>query len=81
VISDEAARALGLISGIDLCKQADADFWRGMVTRIVVDLDEEPGAEREMVRVRELLADMWRKLPDKKVGIGTARETTEVNDG
>ena len=65
MISDDAARALDLISGIDLCKQDDADFWRGMVTRIVVDLDEEPGAERMMVRVRELLAEMWRKLEDK----------------
>jgi hypothetical protein len=64
MISDEAARALGLISGIDLCKQADADFWRGMVARIVVDLDEV-AAEREVIRIRELLAEMWRKLPDK----------------
>jgi hypothetical protein len=79
VISDEAARALGLISGIDLCKQADADFWRGMVTRIVVDLDDEPGAERMMVRTRELLAEMWRELEDKPL-TGTARETTEESD-
>lgn len=64
MISDEAARTLGLISGIDLCKQADADFWRGMVTRIVVDLDEV-AAEREVIRIRELLAEMWRQLPDK----------------
>jgi hypothetical protein len=64
-VSDDTARALGLILAIDLRKQADADFWRGMVTRIVVDLDEEPGAGRMTVRVRELLADMWRRLDDK----------------
>ena len=64
-VSDEAGKALTLIQGIDVCKQADADFWRGMVARIVYDLDDEPGAERMMVRVRELLGRMWDELPDK----------------
>jgi hypothetical protein len=67
MISDEAARALGLISAIELCKQADAAFWQGMVTRIVMDLDEV-AAEREIIQVRELLADMWKKLPEKPGG-------------
>jgi hypothetical protein len=64
-VSDDTARSLDLISAIDLCKQADADFWRGMVSRIVADLDGEPGAGRMTVRVRELLADMWRRLEFK----------------
>ncbi len=65
MISDETARSLGLIAAIDLCKQTDAGFWQAMVMRIVVDLDEEPCAERMVVRVRELLAQMWRELPVK----------------
>ena len=64
-VSDEAGKAFTLIQGIDVCKQADAGFWRSLVTRIVLDLDREPGAERMMVRVRELLGQMWDALPDK----------------
>ena len=64
MISDEAGRALGLISAIELCKQDDAALWRSAVTRIVLDLDEV-AAEREVIRIREMLAGVWRKLPDK----------------
>lgn len=63
-VSSEAARALDLISGISFCKQVPAGFWPGVVTRIVTDLDEV-AAEREVIRIRELLAAMWHELDDK----------------
>ena len=65
MICEQTGRALSLISGIEVCKQNDADFWRSMVVRIVMDLDEVAAA-RDLARIADVLADMWGKLPDKE---------------
>jgi hypothetical protein len=64
MISHQAGRALNLIQGIRLTKQADAEFWIGVVTRIVTDLDEQ-AAERDVTRIADLLAVAWGRLPDR----------------
>lgn len=76
-VSDEAGRALALIGDIGACGQADAGFWRGVVTRIVADLDEEPGAGRMMVRVCELLARMREVLPGQPGAVAKLRDDAE----
>jgi hypothetical protein len=71
VISDEASRALKLIKGIEVVKQTSNEyqtsdeFWAGVVTWIILDIDE--GAdERQLIRVRETLQRVWDILEDKK---------------
>jgi hypothetical protein len=64
VISQQAGRALNLIQGIRLTKQAPAEFWIGVVTRIVTDLDEV-ASERDVTRIADLLAVAWGRLPDR----------------
>jgi hypothetical protein len=64
VIGKPAGRAMDLIQGINVCKRTDAAFWRGIVTRIVWDLDEVAD-ERAVTRIADLLAEMWDKLEDR----------------
>jgi hypothetical protein len=84
MISDQAARALGFISAIDSCKDADADFWRLIVTRIVTDLDEIREM-RSVVTIGGLLAEMWRQLPEKPAADGEVQAAADaiaaVEDG
>jgi hypothetical protein len=64
VIGEPAGRAMDLIQGINACKRADAAFWRGIVTRIVCDLDEVAD-ERAATSIADLRAEMWDKLEDR----------------
>lgn len=67
MISKQAGRAMDLVKGIEVCCQADTEFWMGVVNRIIVDMDE--GAdERGLCFIVNLLSDMWRKLPAKDAG-------------
>ncbi len=75
MISRQAGRALNLIQSIRLSKDADADFWRGLVTRIVIDLDEQ-AAERDVTRIADLLAVAYGRLEDKEVA-----DVREVSPG
>jgi hypothetical protein len=61
--SDEAGRALSLISHIGLCKDASAFTWRSVVTRVVLEADEA-GDDAAVARVRALLEGLWDRLPD-----------------
>ncbi len=64
MISEQAGRALTLISGIETCKAVDPGFWQSVATRIVMDLDERD--EQESVRVvADMLAYVWNRLEDK----------------
>jgi hypothetical protein len=65
MISKSANRALELITGLEVCRQTDERFWMGLVTRIILDMDD--GAdERGLAFVADLLKDMWNKLPEAK---------------
>jgi hypothetical protein len=65
VISEEAGRAMSVISGIDACKQIEPDFWLNCVNRIVKDLDEA-GHQDRVREIRAMLYGVWRTLPDKR---------------
>lgn len=70
MITREAARALDIINGIELCKRPGEEMWRGVATRIVADLGQrgEPGDDRALRLIREMLFDLWNRLPDKDKG-------------
>jgi hypothetical protein len=64
VISEEAGRAMSVISGIGFCKEVEPDFWVNCVSRIVWDLDEA-GHQDRVREIREMLYQAWKVLPDK----------------
>lgn len=64
MISDEAGRAMSVISGIDACKQVEPGFWLSCVNRIVLDLDEA-GHQDRVREIRAMLFEVWKTLPDK----------------
>lgn len=66
MIGAEAGRALDLIQGIEVCRETGPEFWKGIVTRIVYDLDET-GAHKQVAVIRHLLWNMWIPLPEKPV--------------
>ena len=72
MISEQAGRALNLIQSIRLSKDADAGFWRELVTRIVIDLDEV-AAERDVTRIADLLAVAHGRLADTPDGTEAGR--------
>jgi len=64
MISDETARAMAVIKGIDFCKSVEPDFWLNCVNRIVWDLDEA-GHQDRVREIRAMLYQTWKVLPDK----------------
>jgi hypothetical protein len=64
MISEEAGRAMSVISGIDFYKQVEPGFWMGCVTRIVLDLDEA-GHQDRVREIGETIYRLWQVLPDK----------------
>jgi hypothetical protein len=64
VISEEARRAMSVITGIDACKSVEPDFWLNCVNRIVWDLDEA-GHQDRVREIRAMLYQIWKVLPDK----------------
>jgi hypothetical protein len=64
VISEEAGRAMSVISGIDFCKSVEQTFWLNCVNRIVLDLDEA-GHQDRIREIRAMLYQIWQVLPDK----------------
>jgi hypothetical protein len=67
MISDEAGRALSLISGIGLVKDASAFSWRSALARLVLELDEAGNSDGVALAgpVLERLRD---SLPDAAAG-------------
>lgn len=64
MISEQAARAIDLVNGIETCKQQDEGLWRGMITRLIMDLGET-GSWSALQAVTALLSDVWGRLPDR----------------
>lgn len=67
MISDEAMQASSAIEAIHLCKDVPGNFWRQVVTRIVIDADEA-GNAASVTTVRDLLNDLWGRLDDAVPG-------------
>lgn len=65
MISARAGQALSLLASLETCRQTDVDFWKGVVARIVYDMDEVAD-ERGLCTIVDLLSDMWNKLPPKQ---------------
>jgi hypothetical protein len=61
MVSEQATRAMALITGIDLFRHDDADFWRGAVTRTVTDLDAAGNTEGVRA-VADMLAETWDRI-------------------
>jgi hypothetical protein len=64
VISEEARRAMSVITGIDACKSVEPDFWLNCANRIVWDLDEA-GHQDRVREIRAMLYQVWKVPPDK----------------
>ncbi|MCW2929947.1 MAG: hypothetical protein JWM19_909 [Actinomycetia bacterium] len=65
MIGEDAGKSLTLLSGITLCGSMPPEewqsFWPGLVSRVVVDLDEA-GNEDGSRMVAALLAEMWDRM-------------------
>jgi len=68
VISSEAARCFQLIKGIRVCKDVDAAFWEQMLTRVIIDIDDDGGrcGRATLAHVGDVLAKLWEELPDRE---------------
>lgn len=73
MLSNTAAKAVQVRSGIETCKMASSSNWRAIIDRIIWDLDEA-GNAAGVATVREILAEAWNGLPDKQEMTGFLTE-------
>jgi hypothetical protein len=64
MISETAGQAMQIRSGIETCKNAMSSDWRGIIDRIVYDLDAA-GDTLGVEVVKGILWESWTVLPDK----------------
>jgi hypothetical protein len=64
VISNTAGKAMQIRAGLQACKFADAETKWSIIDRIIYDLDEA-GNRAGVATVREILWELWQKLPDR----------------
>ncbi len=62
MIGPQAGRAFEFMRGIEIWRETGEQFWRGMVVRIIMDLDMA-GAHDRVEVIADLMAQMWDELP------------------